>query len=238
MLSGVPQGSVLGPLLFILYINLLVDKTGSVDIFLYADDVKLFKEIISFDDEQELQKGLDTIYDWSKYSLINLHPDKCVSMRIQGNKKIASEKCFYNLNEKLLKTVSQEKDLGIIIDDSLSFETHIHEKVKKANALTGMIRRTFTYMDKNIYKTLFTTIVRPHLEYGAPIWNPYKIKLINLIENVQRRSTKQVPGLRDLPYKERLRRLKLPSLKYRRYRGDAHFFFVNSQQNHPWSTES
>ena len=220
VLSGVPQGSVLGPLLFILYINLLVDKTGDLDIFLYADDLKLFKVIKSYDDEKTLQKRIDIIYDWSKYSLINLHPDKCVSMRLRGNKLDCNKKCFYNLNEKLLKTVSQEKDLGVIIDDSLSFDTHIQKKVTKANALTGMIRRTFTHMDKDIFRTLFITIVRPHLEYGAPIWNPYKKGVINMIENVQRRATKQVPGLRDLPYMERLKLLNLPTLKYRRYRGD------------------
>ena len=93
-------------------------------------------------------------------------------------------------------------------------------KVNKANQLVGMLRRTFVYLDKNTFKQLFVSIVRPHLEYGAPIWNPHSKKLITLVENVQRRATKLLPGMENLSYKERLKSLDLPTLQYRRYRGD------------------
>ena len=83
-----------------------------------------------------------------------------------------------------------------------------------------MIRRSFVYLDKTMFRSLFTSIVRPHLEYGATLWNPLHKRLIEIIENVQRRASKQVPGLSQLSYKERLKSLKLPTLQYRRYRGD------------------
>ena len=83
-----------------------------------------------------------------------------------------------------------------------------------------MLRRSFVHLDTDMFKKLFTSIVRPHLEYGAPIWNPHRKKLINTIENVQRRASKQVPGLSQLSYQERLKTINLPTLQYRRYRGD------------------
>ena len=93
-------------------------------------------------------------------------------MRIVSRKSKGREKCYYDLNEKQLKTVAAEKDLGVIIDNKLSFEAHIADKIKKANALAGMLRRSFTYLNVDMFKSLFTSIVRPHLEYGAPIWSP------------------------------------------------------------------
>ena len=94
------------------------------------------------------------------------------------------------------------------------------KKVSKANSLVGMIRRTFVYLDKDMFKKLFTAIVRPHLEYGATVWNPSKKTQIDKIERVQRRATKLIPGLNSLTYKERLLALNMPTLQYRRYRGD------------------
>ena len=119
-----------------------------------------------------------------------------------------------------LKVVEKEKDLDIIFDNTLSFEDHIISKVNKANSLVGMLRRSFVHLDKEIFKQLFVSIVRPHIEYGAAVWNPNTKKLITSLENVQRRASKLVPGLGDMSYKERLELLKLPTLQYRRYRGD------------------
>lgn len=219
--SGVPQGSVLGPILFILYINILIEKSETSNIYLYADDLKLFREVSSVCDMEKLQNTLERMYDWTCYSLLRFHPDKCNTMRItssRGDNNLV-DGC-YSMDEMKLNTVEIEKDLGVYIDNKLTFEYHINMKVKKANSMFGMIRRSFTYMDRTVFKQLFISIVRPHLEYAAPVWNPHLKKLIVLIENVQRRATKTVPGLHLLGYKDRLKALKLPTLEYRRYRGD------------------
>ena len=113
-----------------------------------------------------------------------------------------------------------EKDVGVTIDNKLSFDKHITEKVNKANSIIGVIRRTFEYLDLKTFRMLYVRLVRPHLEYVNPVWNPYLKKHIDMIENIQRRATKLIPGLSDLSYEDRLRRLKLPSLSYRRSRGD------------------
>lgn len=219
--SGVPQGSVLGPLLFIIYINLLIEKCNDDNIYLYADDLKIFEEITSDEQMEMLQNKLDMIYDWTCYSLLRLHPEKCVRMRITSQRSPNNQdEGFYNVDLRKLKTVEVEKDLGVHIDNKLQFEDHIYIIVKKANGLLGMIRRSFIFLDEIMFKQLYVAIVRPHLEYAAPVWNPHTKKMIILIENVQRRATKLLPSLKDLPYKERLKKINLPTLQYRRYRGD------------------
>lgn len=219
--SGVPQGSVLGPILFVIYINTMIEEAGDVDIWLYADDTKLFREIK--DENQDvirLQNSIDTLHSWSDRSLLKFHPDKCEVMRMQS--KLSRQKSHqeYSLDGEVLKNVSTVKDLGITFDSDLTFETHIRMKVNKANSLFGMVRRSFTYLDCEMFKRLFTSVVRPHLEYGACVWNPHQKGLIKLIEDVQRRATKTVPGLSTLTYQERLKRIGIPTLMYRRYRGD------------------
>ena len=136
------------------------------------------------------------------------------------NAKNTEIKPFYDMDETKLKNIIGEKDLGIYFESNLSFAEHIASKVKKATSVAGLIRRSFTYLDKDMFRTLFTTIVRPHLENGAPIWNPHSKRLIDLIENVQRRASKMIPGLSQLTYQQRLVALHLPTLQYRRYRGD------------------
>lgn len=113
-----------------------------------------------------------------------------------------------------------EKDIGVVIDDRLTFSEHLAEKINNANKLVGIIRRTFVHLDEAMFKALYTAIVRPHLEYANQVWSPHLIKDIESIENVQRRATKLIPQIKDLPYEERLRKLDLPTLAYKRSRGD------------------
>ena len=119
-----------------------------------------------------------------------------------------------------LKVSSTERDLGVVLDDKLTFENHLQSKINKANSIMGIIRRTYTYLDNDSFLLLYKALVRPHVEYANQIWSPYLKKHIISIENVQRRATKQIAGMRDLTYEERLHKLKLPTLAYRRLRGD------------------
>ena len=108
----------------------------------------------------------------------------------------------------------------MIFDQSLKFDLHIDTIVNKANSMIGLIKRNFSFMDIDIFLNLYKALIRPHLEYGQIIWSPQYIRQSRKIENVQRRATKLIPKLKNLPYEERLKKLKLPSLKYRRMRGD------------------
>ena len=106
------------------------------------------------------------------------------------------------------------------MDGDLSFEEHISLKVKKANVVMVQIRRSFSFLDGCMFKKLYITFVRPHLEYAVAVWAPHLVKYINIIENVQIRATKLVDGFSQLDYLERLRRLDIPTLIYRRARGN------------------
>ena len=121
---------------------------------------------------------------------------------------------------------TEEKDLGITIDEKLKFQIHINNQTKKANQRLGMIKRSFTYMDKNMFTTLYKSIVRPHLEYGSNIWSVMYKKEAIQIENVQRRAAKLVKNIPHLSYSDRSRYLGLPSLQYRRLRSDMVETFI------------
>ena len=116
--------------------------------------------------------------------------------------------------------VQDEKDVGVTFDEDMTFRKDISTRANKANSIMGIIRRTYTYLDPQSFKLLFKSLVRPHLEYGAPIWNLRLKRDITELEKVQRRATREVPQLKGLSCEDRLRKLQLPTLRYRRLRGD------------------
>lgn len=218
--SGIPQGSVLGPICFVLYINdLPTSFSNNSEVFLFADDTKIFRQIMCKDDCELLQTDIYDMKKWSDTWMLKFHPDKCKVMRI-GRSKVDQYDYKMDSSYKPMSKSTEEKDIGVVIDNKLTFQKHINEKVNKANSIVGIIRRTFEYLDNKMFCTLFKALVRPHIEYANPVWSPHLKKNIEMIENVQRRATKQVPGLSDLSYEERLKELNLPSLVYRRLRGD------------------
>ena len=214
--SGIPQGSVLGPLLFVIYINDLPEVVDSF-VYLFADDTKVFRQIHTDRDKKILQMYINNLLIWSSKWLLKFHPDKCVCMGV-GYKN--DNPLCYNMNGQELSNSLCEKDLGVLFDKSLKFDQHINSIINKANRNLGIVRKTFEYMDKSIFCFIFKGIIRPHLEFAAPVWSPHLDKHIDTIENVQRRATRLVPGLAKYEYSERLKILKLPTLTYRRARGD------------------
>ena len=122
--------------------------------------------------------------------------------------------------EIVMTKCTDEKDLGVVFDGQLRFDKHIHLFTAKANRMLGLVKRAFPYMDADTFTKLFKSLVRPHLEYGNAIWHPLLKQQSIAVEKVQRRGTKLLAGLRNLPYNERLVALNLPSLKFRRLRGD------------------
>ena len=216
VISGVPQGSVIAALLFVIYINDLPDSIKS-HLYLFADDCKFFRQIFTSEDTTTMQDDLNTLYEWSKLWLLKFHPGKCVTLRLSLHKQ--DDKHTYYLGENELENVEEAKDLGIIVDSKLKFQKHISAKVNKANQSWGTIKRTFKHMDAYIFKKLFCAQVRSHLEYAIQFWAPYLRKDINKIESVQRRATKYIPGYHNLTYSDRLKKLDLPTLAYRRLRG-------------------
>ena len=218
--SGIPQGSVLGPILFVIYINDLPEVVNKDSyVYLFADDTKVFREVKSEDDRKILQNDIDRMVEWSNTWMLKFHPDKCKVMKL-GSKINKDQMVNYKMGAQDLDFSDMEKDLGVHIDNKLSFESHINTVVNKANRTMAIVRKTYDYMDATTFGLIFKGLVRPILEYAAPVWSPRTIKYKEILENVQRRATKMIPGYSDLSYPERLRKLKLPTLAYRRIRGD------------------
>ena len=120
-----------------------------------------------------------------------------------------------------LQSTLQEKDIGVIIDQDLSFDKHmVATKISKANSLLGIINNTIDYKNKEVMLILFKSLARPHIEFANQVWTPYLIKHIIAIENAQRRATKTIHGLKYLNYEQRHRNISIPSLSFRRIRGD------------------
>ena len=213
--SGIPQGSVLGPLLFVIFINNMPDMIDSMCL-LFADDAKIYRAIASQEDKETLQHDLDKLTEWSVTWQLPFNVEKCKSLHI-GSK---NEHHIYNMSEKCLEQVKEEKDLGIVIDDELKFHKQTAAAIKKANGVLGAIKKSFALLDETTLPMLYKTLVRPHLEYGNVIWGPFYKEDIKAIEKVQRRATKMVPALKDMSYDQRLHELELPSLAHRRMRGD------------------
>ena len=134
-------------------------------------------------------------------------------------------KYIYHINGRLLDACKTYKDLGITVSDDLKAAEQISKCTTKANAMLGMIKRTFSVIDEEIFLKTFKVFVRPILEYCQQVWSPYLQKDIDSVEKVQRRATKLVPKLKDLSYEERLKHLKLFSLEERRTRGDMIFLY-------------
>ena len=219
--SGIPQGSVLGPLLFIMYINdLPLHVENSVRIF--ADDTKIFAQSDTLENRQALQRDLDRLQQWSSEWLLKFHPDKCKVLRVGQNGE--SQQYFLGSEtdgtRQPLENTQSEKDLGVIIDSKLNFKEHVAYITSKANRILGVIRRSFDHLTDSMFIQLYKTLVRPILEYGHSVWDPTQKTLKREIEDVQRRATKLISKLKDRPYEERLSSLKLPSLQHRRRRGD------------------
>ena len=218
--SGIPQRSVLGPLLFDLYINDLPDCILS-QVFLFVDDTKMFRHIQNSDDQKICQDYITRLQAWTDKWLLKFHPEKCKLLAI-GKRTPSFKYTMYtdDLTTISLSRVQTEKDVGVTFDEDMTFWHDITLRATKANNIMGIIRRTYTYLDIESFKLLFKSLVRPHLEYVAPVWNPWLKRDIAELEKVQRRASKQVPALKNMSYPDRLRKLSFPTLRFRMLRGD------------------
>ena len=228
VLSGVPQGSVLGPILFLVYINDLEEGvTGKI--LKFADDTKLFTKTKEIGDKQNVQDAIDKLVKWSEKWQMLFNFGKCKCLHIGP----VNASMIYEMGGTILSITVKEKDLGVTMNANMKVSEQYRIVASKGNQVLGMIRRNITYNDKSLIVPLYKTIVRPHLEYCIQAWSPNLRKDIDMLEKIQRRETKLIPGLRDLRYEERLKECGLTTLETRRLRGDQIevFKILNGYEN-------
>jgi hypothetical protein len=177
--SGVPQGSVLGPLLFLIYIN-DIDEVVASKILKFADDTKLYGVVANQQDIERLKNDLKNLCNWSADWLMLFNVDKCKVMHFRYN----NSKSTYEMNGKDLEEISEERDLGVIVQQDLKWSKQCSKSVSTANRVLGMIKISFCYLSKDVVLKLYKSLVRPHLEYCVQAWRPYLKKDIELIERV------------------------------------------------------
>ena len=222
--SGVPQGSILGPQFFVLFINDLPDVVCYTStIALYADDSKMFRVIKCDDDQMLFQNDLDKLYYWSLGNLMDFNSKKCKIMRI-----IEKQVPFTNrvhLSDTVLDEVKEFKDLGILTDVGLSWNSHIDMITAKANRMLGLIKRTcMDLKDESTLKLLHCSLDRSNLEYCSVVWCPFTKRNVNKLERIQRRATGFILKSNE-PYDVRLSKLNLLTLEQSRFVADVPFLF-------------
>ena len=218
--SGVPQGTVLGPILFLVYINDITSVVKGSTLRSFADDTRLLKSIGGIEDMQTLQDDLGSVAQWSARNNMKLHADK-FEFLIHGvsREPLLAELPFYQdcktytTEAGTLESKPALRDLGVLVTETLDWSRHISKIADNGRRKAAWVLSVFHTRDKGVMITLYKSMVRSLLEYCCPLWNPTKIGDIQLLEGVQRAFTKRISGCENMNYYQRLQHLGLSSLQ-------------------------
>ena len=216
--SGIPQGSVLGPLLFLILIGDIDQEVTSSFVSSFADDTRIGKAISTKEDSEALQKDLHSIYRWAKKNNMEFNCDKFECIRYGKEKNLQDSTTYVSSNKNTIAVKEDVKDLGICMSSDGSFTNHITNITNSSKQMCGWILRTFNTRQVCPMLTLWKSLVRSKLDYCCQLWCPSKKGEIQMLEDIQKSFVKKIEGMKHLNYWEQLQELKLYSLERRRER--------------------
>ena len=211
--SGVAQGTILGPILFLCFINDIPNNISST-IRLYADDCILYRPISTLDDCKILQNDLDVLSRWSETWMLDFNVSKCKIMKM--SRKFHNITYKYSINEQMLQNVKSEKYLGLVINSSLNWNDHCKDVYTKCNRIMGIIRRNFVDCPRSVLKSLYESLIRSRLEYCCIAWDLYRNTHKQMIERIQKRYVRMMYKDWSTSYNVLLQKIGLNSLEIRR----------------------
>ena len=233
VLSGVPQGTVLAAILFVIMISDIDENVKNSIVRLFADDTRISRKIESEEDKVLLQKDLDIIYDWANKNLMKFNEGKFEQMSHGENKNIKIEP-YKTQSGNEIKIGETVKDLGITANSNLLFREHIDNIVTSSKIMSGILLRTFSTRQEAPMMRMFNSYIKSKLEYCSIVWSPWHQNEINKLERIQKNFTSKIHGLDQLDYHERLKKLNLYSLERRRER----YLIINAWQQIEGITEN
>ena len=218
VISGVPQGSVLGPLIFLILIGDIDKEVIHSSVKSFADDTRATKSVKSTEDVQQLQNDLDKIYEWTAKNNMKLNDLKFELLRYGRNQDIKEQTDYYAPTGKIITTKDIVKDLGIHMSNDCLFKKQIDLTIEKAKNIISWILRSFNSRAPTTMMTLYKSLVIPILEYCSVLWSPTAAGQIQRLEEVQRSFIRKIDGVRGKNYWECLSEMKIYSLQRRRER--------------------
>ena len=218
VLSGVPQGTVLGPLLFLIMIADINKDISESNLISFADDTRIYTKIHDVSDCNLLQQDLNHIYDWATTNNMFFNAQKFHYITFSSKESSCLSNVYINPELNIINPSSEVLDLGVYMSRNCTFDFHVSCVYKRCSNLSGWILRTFSTRETRTMMTLFKSLVLSRLDYASQLWSPHLLKSVYLLEKVQRSFTKHIAGMHTMSYEERLKHLNLYSIQRRRDR--------------------